>query len=118
MTILVADDDASVRGFLRMVLAGAGYEVVEAANGREAAEIIRSREVGLLITDLVMPEQEGIETILALRKSHANLKIVAISGAFAGRYLTAAASLGADATILKPVSPRDLLDTVSRVLSC
>jgi len=117
MTILVADDEEGVRKFLVTVLANAGYEVVEAANGREAVEAIRSRRVDLLITDLVMPEQEGIETILALRKSSASLKIVAISGAFEGRYLNAAASLGADATILKPVSPHDLLSTVREVLA-
>ena len=117
MTILVADDDASIRRFLRTVLTTAGYEVVEAANGREAAAVIQQRPVDLLITDLVMPEQEGIETILLLRRSNANLKIVAISGAFEGRYLNAAASLGAHATILKPISPRGLLDTVNKVLT-
>ena len=117
MTIVIADDDAHVRKFLATVLTRAGYDVIEAANGREADETIRSRRVDLLVTDLVMPEQEGIETILALRKSNASLKIVAISGAFEGRYLEAVASLGADATILKPVSPRDLLNTVSAVLA-
>jgi len=117
VTVLVADDDASVRSLFRLVLSGAGYEVVDAANGREAAQIIHSRKVDLLITDLVMPEQEGIETILALRRSNVALKIVAVSGAFEGRYLNAAASLGADATLLKPVSPADLLSTVSRVLA-
>jgi DNA-binding response OmpR family regulator len=117
VTVLVADDDASVRSFFRLVLTGAGYEVLDAANGREADHIIHTQKVDLLITDLVMPEQEGIETILALRRSKAGLKIIAISGAFEGRYLNAAASLGADATLLKPVSPADLLSTVSTVLA-
>ena len=64
--ILVADDEPGVRSFLRKVLEGAGYEVMEAANGKEALQKVRAGGVDMLITDLVMPEQEGIETIMWL----------------------------------------------------
>ena len=70
-----------------------------------------------MITDLVMPESEGIETIQAIRKSHADVKIIAVSGAFGGGYLAVAAMLGADATLTKPVSPEQLLEAVRQALA-
>ena len=66
--ILVADDDAGVRTFLRKVLEGSSYEVIEAADGKQALQQARAGHVGLVITELVMPEQEGIKTIRALRR--------------------------------------------------
>ena len=114
--ILVADDEPGVRTFLRKVLEGRGYEVIEAANGKEAVKQVRSQKVDLLITDLVMPEQEGIETIIALRGEAAGIGIIAISGAFGGRYLDAARQLGAHSVLTKPVSAEVLLAKVAEVL--
>lgn len=70
-----------------------------------------------MITDLVMPESEGIETIHAIRSEQPSLKIIATSGAFEGRFLRAAALLGACATLLKPIGRDQLLSTVRRILS-
>jgi PAS domain S-box-containing protein len=115
--VLVADDEPGVRSFLRKVLEGAGYEVVEAANGKEAVKQVRAQRVDVLITDLVMPEQEGIETIIALRREAAGIGIIAISGAFGGQYLEAARQLGAHSVLTKPVSPEVLLAKVAELLS-
>jgi DNA-binding response OmpR family regulator len=114
--ILVAEDDTAVRGFLRTVLEQGGYEVVEAANGRDAIKEVHAGRVDLLITDLVMPVQEGIETIVALRKEVLGMGIIAISGALGGAYLESAAGLGADAVLKKPVNANVLLAKVAEVL--
>jgi signal transduction histidine kinase/CheY-like chemotaxis protein len=115
-TILVADDDAAVRGLLRQVLEDAGYEVLEAAHGRAAVELVRSVHVDVLITDLVMPEQEGLETLSQVRQSHPGIGVIAISGAFGGDFLKTAKLLGATATLCKPIPPEDLLAAVRQVL--
>ena len=116
-TILVVDDEASVRGFFEQVLTGAGFEVVVARDGAEALKKARERRFDLLLTDLVMPEQEGLEIIRILRKERPDLKVVAVSGAFGGAFLKAAHLLGAHATLLKPVSPDQLLAAVQGALS-
>ncbi|HEV3197266.1 MAG TPA: response regulator [Bryobacteraceae bacterium] len=116
-TILVVDDEAGIRGLLRKVLAGAGYKVMEAKNGKEALEQIRGAELDLVLTDLVMPDMEGLEMIGIIHKERPELKIIAISGMFGGRFLHAAELLGAHATLAKPIRPDDLLDAVRRVLA-
>jgi CheY-like chemotaxis protein len=116
-TILVVDDEESVRGFFQQVLAGAGFEVVVARDGAEALKKARERRFDLLLTDLVMPEQEGLEIIRILRKERPDLKVVAVSGAFGGTFLKTAQLLGANATLLKPVSPDQLLAAVQGALS-
>jgi hypothetical protein len=114
--ILVADDEAGVRGFLRKVLERGGYEVTEAADGKQALQQARAGRVDLVITDLLMPGQEGIETIQALRKEMPGIGIIAISGRFEGPWLKMAASLGADAVLAKPVGAELLLARVAEVL--
>jgi two-component system cell cycle sensor histidine kinase/response regulator CckA len=116
-TILVVDDEAAIRQLFEQLLTGEGYEVLSATNGAEALQIVRGRHLDLVITDLVMPESEGIETIHAIRSEQPSLKIIATSGAFEGRFLRAAALLGACATLLKPIGRDQLLSTVRRVLS-
>ena len=115
--ILVVDDEESVRGLFEQVLAGAGYQVVVARDGAEALRKVRERRFDLLLTDLVMPEREGLEIIEILRQERPDLKIVAVSGAFGGTFLQAAQLLGAHAILLKPVSPDRLLAAVREVLS-
>jgi CheY-like chemotaxis protein len=114
--ILVVDDDAAVRSLFHKILARAGYRVMEAADGAQALAAVRKGGVDLVITDLVMPEKEGIETIVEIRKSHPQVKIAAVSGAFGGRYLEIAAMLGAEAALAKPVSEETLVETVRRLL--
>lgn len=114
--ILVVDDDAAVRGLFHTILSRAGYRVMEAADGAQALAAVRKGGVDLVITDLVMPEKEGIETIVEIRKRHPQVKIAAVSGAFGGRYLETASLLGAEAALAKPVSEEALVDMVRRVL--
>jgi CheY-like chemotaxis protein len=90
-TILIVDDEESVLKLLRTILTHAGYAVIEAANGRQALEkLAQPPRVDLMITDIVMPEQEGLEMLRALRRQRPDLKVIAISGAYGGEYLEAA----------------------------
>jgi PAS domain S-box-containing protein len=114
--ILVADDEAGVRGFLRAVLEQGGYEVIEAANGKQALQKFRAGQLDLVITDLVMPEEEGLATVQALRREAPGVGLIAISGAFGGQFLKVALLLGADAVLSKPVSKEVLLAKVAEVL--
>jgi PAS domain S-box-containing protein len=115
-TVLVVDDDPAVCGLMRRILGGAGYAVVLAANGRQGMDVVRSRRPDLVITDLVMPEQEGLETVTLLRREHPDLPVIAISGAFNGNFLKVAGMLGAAATLPKPVAPETLLEAVAKFL--
>lgn len=116
-TILVADDEPAIRRFLREVLTSAGYDILEAGNGKEAVRKAEGAEIDLAIVDLAMPEQEGLETIQILRRIRPQIKIVATSGQFAGSVLRAAEYLGADASLSKPIETADLLDTVARIIA-
>ncbi len=115
-TILVVDDEAPVRAVLRDFLASAGYSVLEAANGAEAVRQVRAGRIDVMITDLSMPEQEGLETIQLLHKQHPQLKMIAMSGRFPWSILRAAETFGANASLSKPVQCDQLLQTVARVI--
>jgi CheY-like chemotaxis protein len=117
--ILVIDDDEQVRALLHEILDRAGFEVVEAANGVEGVKAYRSAPTDLIITDLIMPEKEGVETILEIRGEFPSARIVAISGG--GRngardYLSIAAKLGARRVVAKPFSRQEILDAVQAAL--
>ena len=117
--ILVEDDDA-LRKLLELMLNDAGYHVLPASNGREAMEIAEVRKIDLLITDLVMPEQEGVETIIRIRRKRPGLPIIAMSGAGdvrAGTYLKIAGSVGANLLLAKPFDHIDLLRAIDDLLS-
>jgi PAS domain S-box-containing protein len=114
--ILVVDDEPGVRKVLRNVLAGVGYEVLEAETGKEAEQQTEACGIDLAIIDLAMPEQDGIETIRTLRRMRPQLKIIAMSGVFAGPLLHAAELLGAQASLAKPIRPDELLEAVARVM--
>ncbi len=119
MRILVIDDDDQMRVLLRQVMEWAGYEVTEATNGRQGMMQQRKNPADLVITDLIMPEQEGLETIGQLRKEFAGIKIIAISGG--GRigpeaYLPAARELGADRVFSKPFDVQELVTSVKELL--
>ena len=114
--ILVADDEPEVREFLRAVLEQSGYGVVEAEDGHGAMERLSEGGIDLVLMDLVMPGQEGIETIQAIRKELPETRIIAISGGFGGQFLGVAKMLGADDTLEKPIAPGALLAKVGDVL--
>ncbi len=114
--ILVVDDEDAVRHYFQDVLAQAGYEVSVADNGDQALKMVRSQRYQVVLTDLVMPEREGLETIKAMRTEQPHLRIIAVSGAFGGAFLKVASLLGGDVTLAKPVSPDALLAAVLEVL--
>jgi DNA-binding NtrC family response regulator len=116
--ILVVDDDEGMRHLLGRILERAGFAVFTAAHGREALERIRARSVDAVITDMVMPEMDGIELIRALVAEYPSVPIVAISGVHDwGSYFRMALRLGAKAGLQKPVSPADLIRAVRELLS-
>jgi CheY-like chemotaxis protein len=113
--ILVIDDEEPIRRLLSKILQGANYEVLQAGNGREGIQQCRQNPVDLVITDIVMPDGEGFETILQLRRSHPNLKIFAMSGAATAMkldILSMASSFGASRTFEKPFMLEDILSAV------
>lgn len=120
MRILVIDDDDQMRVLLRQVMEWAGFEVTEAEDGREGMQQQRRQPADLVITDLIMPEQEGMETIRLLKKEFPQTRIIAISGG--GRigpeaYLPAAQELGADRVFSKPFDVRELAGAVKELLA-
>lgn len=117
--ILVADDDFQVRTMLRLILERAGYEVEEAADGEEAVEVYRANPPDLLITDIIMPEKEGVGAIMDIRKEYPDAKIIAISGGgrfAAENYLVLARSLGAQRIFAKPFERNEILSAVEELI--
>jgi CheY-like chemotaxis protein len=117
--ILVIDDDAGIRRMLHMALASMGYTVSEAADGREGLALFDKQPADLVISDLVMPGKEGIETIRTLRKAHPHLKIIAMSGGSltqSSDNLKMAKNLGANAAFSKPFSMADLSKMIESLL--
>ena len=112
---MIADDEAPIRQLLSDFLGGLGYETAEASNGLEAVARLHDVNPAVVILDLVMPEQEGIETIRQIRKTHPEIKIIAVSGAFAGQFLRTAELLGANAVLPKPINLAELARLVGRL---
>jgi len=117
--ILLIDDEESFRCVIKQVLVNAGFEVVEAANGAQGIQYFYDNPADMIITDIIMPEKEGIETIIELKKAFPSVKLVAMSGG--GWYGTdidfdMAKKLGAK-TLDKPFALQDLLDVVHELLN-
>jgi DNA-binding response OmpR family regulator len=118
--ILIVDDDASMRLMLNRILKSGGHELVEAANGRESEGLLHAEAPDLVVMDMLMPEQDGIETIREIRRGGSTVGIIAISGG--GRiggdmYLEFSCAFGADEILHKPFRPAELLSCVDRVLA-
>jgi CheY-like chemotaxis protein len=112
-TILIIDDEEIIRVLLRSALEEAGHEVTEAANGRQGLELYRHRPTDLVITDIVMPEMNGLDMLLALTREFLHAKVIAISGAGGEKNdLDVAKLLGARQTFQKPFSLPHLLGAV------
>ncbi len=117
--ILLIDDEEAFRSVLKQVLLNAGYEVIEASNGAEGIKSFHERPANMIITDIIMPEKEGIETIIELKKAYPDVKMIAMSGG--GWYGTdidfdMAKKLGAR-TLDKPFALQELLDVVDELLN-
>ena len=117
--ILLIDDEATVRATLRDMLEEAGHEVLEAGDGDEGLAVLDANTADAVITDLIMPQKEGIETIREVRARFPTMKILAISGGSAGHmdYLEFAQKLGADKVLSKPLDFDELAQTVSALLA-
>lgn len=118
--ILIIDDDTQLSAMLKQLLERNGYSVITAPDGSKGIDLYHSEGARLIITDLIMPVKEGIETIAELIKENSSVKIIAISGG--GRlkpdsYLNLAETFGAARTFTKPIDRQALLDAVSEILN-
>jgi CheY-like chemotaxis protein len=116
--ILVIDDDKATRELIQRILAKAGHEVSLAGNGREGLERLIEVRPAIVITDVFMPDKDGVETIIALKKAHPGIKIIAMSGG--GRvgnldFLQLAERVGADKVLQKPIRMAALLEGVTQL---
>ncbi|OGR11241.1 MAG: histidine kinase [Desulfobacterales bacterium RIFOXYA12_FULL_46_15] len=118
-TILIIDDEPSVRKMLGKLLEKNSYACIEAVNGKQGIQIFKENKPDLVISDLIMPEKEGIETIRELKKLDPDVKIIAISGGgITGPevYLDLALKLGASKVFSKPVSNTRLISAIKELL--
>jgi DNA-binding response OmpR family regulator len=117
--ILLVEDDEQLRTMLKLLLTSFGHEVWEVPNGRRVFDMHQQQRFDLVITDLVMPDKDGLEVIIELRRKNQNARIIAMSGAGPGSgevYLRAAQGLGADLTLSKPFGNQEFLEAVCLAL--
>jgi DNA-binding response OmpR family regulator len=111
--VLVVDDDPVLAGLISRGLSGAGYEVGEAIDGNKALKALETKTYDAVVIDIIMPDREGVETIIEIRERWPGIKIIAMSGG--GRmdpdmFLNLASTFGADALLKKPFRLRELLE--------
>jgi len=117
--ILIIDDEQQIRSMLRLMLERDGYEVVEAPDGIEGIRAYRQNPADLIITDLIMPNQDGIGMIIELQKEFPDVKIIAMSGGGLNKpegYLKGAKKLGAAYTLTKPIDREKMLRAVKNTI--
>ncbi|MDH4207131.1 MAG: response regulator [Desulfobacteraceae bacterium] len=117
--ILIIDDEAMILDLLVKILEREGYETVTASGGKDGIKIHRENPADLIITDLIMAEKDGLETIMELRRDFQDVKIIAMSGGGkidSKTYLQIAKTMGAIEIITKPFDLRELLRTVQELL--
>jgi DNA-binding response OmpR family regulator len=122
--ILIIDDDPGMRRTISRILARAGHEVIEAPDGEEGVDLFRKNHPDIVVTDIIMPKKEGIETILDIRREHPSTLILAISGGatipdesrVSLDYLGLAKGLGADRVLAKPFRAAALLQEIGNLL--
>lgn len=117
--ILVVDDQEEVRATLRPWIERAGHECIEAADGRKGIAALDRERPDIVVTDVLMPENDGLDVIRHVRRTRPETKVIAISGGGQIRYddaLRWAGGLGADRVLHKPFRPAALLDLISELL--
>jgi DNA-binding NtrC family response regulator len=118
--LLLVDDDAQFAEMMLKAVTSFGYEPILAATGKEALQLYDPKTVELVITDLLMPDMEGVELIMALRRRNPKVKFIAISGGgrnSADTYLNVARKLGALKTLTKPFPLEALRTAISECLT-
>lgn len=118
--ILVIDDDDGFRKMVRYMLEKEGYEIIEACDGNKGIEVYCQEDVDLVITDIFMPEKEGIETILELRRENPDIKIIAVSGGgWKGDFdaLQIAEAFGVQKAFEKPFDRQEMVEAISILLN-
>lgn len=116
MKILILDDNPDLLHSLELVLRHGGFETAKALSGKEALALQRTAPADVLITDILMPDVDGMEIIDEFRKRWPQVRIIAMSGGgemVRGDYLSVATQIGADVTLRKPVDPEQLLQLLS-----
>ena len=129
-SILIVDDEEDIRDALSMVLESAGYDVKVASNGNEAVELQREQPADLIITDIIMPQKDGVSTIKEIRQEFPGIRIIAISGGGGVQpieyvpdaitttaYLAAAKEAGADRVFTKPFERKDLIKAIDELFA-
>lgn len=117
--IIVIDDEEQILNLLKAMLEDKGYMVDTATNGHKGLVCISNNLPDLIICDIIMPEKEGVETIIEIRKKYPHLKIIAISGGGKNNlndYLLMAKSIGASKTLSKPFRHKEILDAVEELI--
>ena len=117
--VLIVEDDKELREMLKMSLLRRNFTVLEAENGKEAITHFKPSLTDLVVTDLIMPEEDGLKVVIKLRELKPSIKIIAISGGGKvgpGSYLNLAKALGADAIYSKPFSINDLTTKIEQLL--
>ena len=117
--VLIIDDEKTILNMMTRLLTRAGYDVHTAQNGVEADQILEKESFDLVITDIIMPQKEGMEMITVLKMNYPEIKIIAMSGG--GRfspvsYLKSAEVLGAHKTFVKPFDHHEMLDAVKELI--
>lgn len=117
--ILVVDDERQIREILQDALESEGYKVHIAPDGKRGLKCCRENEYDLIITDIIMPEKEGLELIIEVRRNDPHIKIIAMSGGGyiePGPYLSMADRLGADKVLSKPFKIYHMLEVIRELL--
>ena len=118
-TILIIDDEKAILGFLKERLMGEGFNVLTASDGKEGMNLFNDNQVDLVITDIIMPDKDGFETIIELKRICPDIKIIAMSGGGRGLpeyYLDTAKGFGAQYAFEKPFKTSELLEAVHELL--
>ncbi|MCK4992634.1 MAG: response regulator, partial [Bacteroidales bacterium] len=118
LKVLVIDDSSVIVDYIKGNLEEAGYEVCTADNGKAGIEMIDKYDLDLVITDIIMPERDGVEVMLYIKRLYPDIRTIVITsgGAIAAKdHLSMASKLGADFVIQKPVDPLQLLATISAI---
>lgn len=119
-SILIVDDEASLRELLGQLLANAGYQVTEAEDGRKAGALLKEQTFELVITDIIMPERDGLEFLAEIHRKHPGLRVIAMTGGGhipREQYVKLAKSLGAHTVLEKPFGNDKLLAAVAAALA-